>query len=129
MNSSFQVDMRSLAQILESRGLETNGRVQRYIDSEVLRRCAPYAPFQQGALEQSGQSGTDIGSGEVVYNAPYARYLYYGKVMAGRAPKAVTDKDIRYSGAPKRGAFWFERMKADHLGDILKGAKREAGAD
>lgn len=129
MNSSFQVDMRSLAQILESRGLEASGRVQRYIDNEVLKRCAPYAPHQVGTLEESGQSGTDIGSGEVVYNAPYARYLYYGKVMAGRAPKAVTDKDIRYSGAPKRGAFWFERMKADHLGDILKGAKREAGAD
>lgn len=103
---------------------------QKYVDSEVLRCNAKYIPFRTGFLNQSGILGTVVGSGLVQYNAPYARYMYYGKVMrdaAGRAlygmaPKHVTDEDIQYHGAPQRGAFWFERMKAAHKDAILRGA-------
>ena len=84
----------------------------------------PYIPRQSGMLQKSGQLGTVIGSGEVIYNAPYSRYQYYGKVMVGRAPKRLTDRDLTYQGAPKRAALWFERMKADKLDKILKGAQR-----
>nr|DAU00047.1 MAG TPA: Minor capsid protein [Caudoviricetes sp.] len=99
-------------------------RVQEYVDSEVLRLSMPYIPRQSGMLQKSGQLGTVIGSGEVIYNAPYSRYQYYGKVMVGRAPKRLTDRDLTYQGAPKRAALWFERMKADKLDKILKGAQR-----
>lgn len=107
-----------------------NGRynaAQIYVDSEVLRLSDPYVPFQSGMLKLSGQLGTVIGSGLVVYNAPYAKYQYYGYVMAGRAPKQLTDILITYSGAPKRGKLWFERMKADHKESIITGARRRAG--
>lgn len=105
---------------------------QKYIDSEVLRYNAKYIPFQTGALNQSGTTGTVIGSGEVVYQSPYARYMYYGKVMRdqngrafyGSAPKHVTDQDIQYHGAPQRGKLWFERMKSAHKQSILKGVKK-----
>lgn len=100
---------------------------QMFVDSEVLRLSSPYLPFQSGMLEKSGILGTVIGSGEVVWNAPYARYLYYGKVMVGRAPKKVINKDLQFHGAPKRGAFWFERMKSDHKKQILNGAAKLAG--
>jgi len=100
---------------------------QTYVDSEVLRLSEPYVPFQSGMLKLSGQLGTVIGSGLVVYNAPYAKYQYYGYVMAGRAPKQLTDKLISYHGAPKRGKLWFERMKADHKESIITGARRRAG--
>lgn len=101
---------------------------QKYIDSAVLRYDAKYIPFQTGALNQSGTTGTVIGSGEVVYQSPYARYLYYGKVMRdaqgrafyGSAPKHVTDEDIHYHGEPQRGKLWFERMKSAHKKTILK---------
>lgn len=97
-------------------------RVQKFVDNEVLRLSAPYVPFRTGALNRSGMLGTEVGSGDVVYNAPYARYLYYGEVMAGRAPKKLTGKPIRYAGAPARGAKWFEKMKATHRANILRGA-------
>lgn len=105
---------------------------QKYVDSEVLRLSDKYVPLRTGALKQSGYLGTVIGSGRVVYNSPYARYMYYGKVMRdaqgralyGKAPKHVTDEPLTYHGAPQRGAFWFERMKAAHGHQILKGAAR-----
>lgn len=46
--------------------------------------------------------------------------------MVGPAPKQVTDIDLKYNGAPMRGAFWFERMKVDRGDDIVKGAEKVA---
>jgi hypothetical protein len=109
-----------------------NGRfskAQKYVDSEVLRLSDKYTPFQSGMLKKSGILGTVIGSGTIEYNAIYARYQYYGKVMVGPAPKKVTDKDLVYTGGPMRGSFWFERMKIDHKKQILAGAGRIAGGN
>jgi hypothetical protein len=102
-------------------------KAQIFVDSEVLRLSDPYIPFQTGMLKKSGILGTEIGSGTVVWNAPYARYLYYGKAMGGVAPKHVLNKNLTYNGAPRRGAFWFERMKSDKGKQILRGAARIAG--
>lgn len=100
---------------------------QKFVDSEVLRLSSPYIPFESSMLEKSGILGTTIGSGEVVWNAPYARYLYYGQVMVGRAPKVLTARKLTYHGAPMRGAFWFERMKKDKGKQILDKAALIAG--
>lgn len=104
--------------MLKKRGLENGGDVQKTIDSEVLRRSDPYVPFRSGALKKSGTTGTKIGSGEVIYNAPYARSNYYNN--AGKGKQGTSKGGLR-------GKFWFERMKADHLQDILKTAKAKSG--
>lgn len=106
---------------------------QKVIDSDVLKFNARYIPFQTGALNHSGELGTEIGSGKVVYNSPYGRYMYYGKVMRdaqgrayfGKAPKHVTEENINYHGAPQRGAFWFERMKTAHKEQIRRNASKK----
>ncbi len=90
--------------------------VQSFVDSEVLRYCGPYVPFQTGMLMRSGELGTVIGSGEVSYVAPYAHRLYYG-----------THFKFDRSAHPDAGALWFERMKAAHKDDILRGAAKMAG--
>ena len=122
--------------LLAARNLETGGAVQRYIDSEVLRLSDPYLPLRDGDLKRAGLDGTTIGSGEVEWKGPYARYLYYGKLMLSPSgscwakrgeKKHLTDKDLNFHGAPKRGSFWFERMKTAHRKSILKGAARIAG--
>jgi hypothetical protein len=87
-------------------------KVQEYVDNEVLRKCDPYVPMDTGTLKKSGILGTVVGSGEVVYNAPYARKQYYTNKGNGNHNK---------SGL--RGSYWFERMKSDHKRDILDGAK------
>lgn len=127
MDSNFRVEINSLSRILVDRGMEAGGRVQEYIDNEVLRLSVQYLPFENGELGRSGVNGTVPGSGEVQYKSPKARYLYYGKVMVGRAPKRLTSKNLAYHGAPQRGAKWFERMKIGHTDEILRGAGRIVG--
>ena len=96
----------NLERMLARRNLESNGKVQKFIDSEVIRLSEPYTPFDTGYLKNNAPKiGTSIGSGEVVYNAPYARRQYYEN-----------------RGNGQRGKMWFERMKADHKDDILRGA-------
>lgn len=86
-------------------------RKQMFVDSEVLRRCSPRVPLQTGMLEKSGKLGTDVGSGEVDYIAPYAAYQY-----------RVTSDTRPYDA--NRGAHWFERMKVAEKEDILRGADK-----
>ena len=121
-HGEFKMD--SSDKILKRIGLNEGGEVQKYIDSEVLRLCDPYLPFQTGTLRNQGILGTVIGSGEVAWVSVKARYLYYGKVMVGPAPKTVTDKDLTYNGAPMRGKLWFERMKADRGQEIIDGVQK-----
>lgn len=102
-------------------------QAQSFVDSEVLRLCDPLTPMRSKAVILSGTLATDVGSGLVQYNAPYARYHYYGKLMVGPAPKKLTEIDLTYEGAPQRGAFWFERMKANDAKAILKGAGKIVG--
>lgn len=72
-----KLHLNSNSRMLEDRGLNKMGAVQKVIDSEVLRRSDPYIPMLSGNLKRSGTTGTVIGSGEVKYIAPYARKQYY----------------------------------------------------
>jgi hypothetical protein len=87
---------------------------QMYVDSEVLRCSEPYTPLQTGMMVKSGTLGTEIGSGEVKWIAPYSRRQYYSP----RAPGSET--------GPLRGPFWFRRMKAVDGKHIILNARRIA---
>lgn len=88
--------------------------MQQYVDSKVLEYCEPYVPKDTNALIESGIHNTQIGSGEVIYNTPYARRWYY--------------MPAKFQEAPQRGNYWFERMKNEYQQAILEGAARIAGA-
>ena len=130
--------------ILTAYGLEKGGRVQRTIDQKVIDYCQPYVPASPDrTLEFSAQISTEIGSGLVIWNTPYAHYQYMGIVYGpnipiiedgvlmrwfsppGR-PKYPTDRELTYDTAqnPMAGPRWFERMKADRLNDLLDEARR-----
>ena len=83
---------------------------QKYLDSEVLRCSAPYVPMRTGALMRSGTNGTKIGSGMIIYNAPYVKAMYYGRTY-----RFSKDKH------PQACAQWFEKAKAAHEGAWIKG--------
>lgn len=124
--------------ILTAYGLEKGGRVQRTIDEIVIRGCRPYVPASPDrTLEFTPDVSSEIGSGLVIWNTPYARYQYYGKVMtdeAGRTwvgpgetkPIIHDDWPLTYdmSQNPMAGAFWFDRAKADNLSEWLDEARR-----
>lgn len=100
---------------------------QEFVDSEVLRVCEPYIPLLTSMLIKSGILGTEIGSGTVQWIAPYAKYQYYGKVMAGK-PKKATAKDLTYHGGGMRGRFWFQRAMEIHRPQLIAKARRIAGS-
>lgn len=110
MISFTNLKVRAIQKLIAERGIEEKGKVQKYIDSEVLRLSDPYVPFRTGGLKGSGIRATTLGSGKVKYNAPYARKQYYEN-----------------KGTGLRGKLWFERMKADRKNEILKGAADIAG--
>lgn len=104
-----------VSKVVKRLGIEEKGRVQQYIDSEVLRLCDPYIPFDIGTLRDSGITNTVIGSGEVKWRTPYARRWYY--------------MPANFEGAPMRGNYWFERMKRQGGKEqILNGVKKMVGA-
>lgn len=82
---------------------------QKIVDFDVLRYCSPLVPFKTGALIGSGIINTIIGTGLVVYFTPYAARLYY-------------NPQYNFNGAPLRGAYWFERMKAKDKEKIRRNA-------
>ncbi len=91
------VKFKPILDILTERGLNDGGRCQKRLDAEVLRLCEPYIPLDKKALIQSGISNTIIGSSRIVWDTPYARKWYY--------------QPAKFNEAPKRGNYWFERMK------------------
>lgn len=135
----MKLNINPVNKLASDRGMDRGGIVQKYIDSECIRLMAPYTPRLNGNLEGAAIRGTTIGSGEIRQNTPYARYQYYGKLMVSSLTgsayankgesKVLTDRDLKYNTSrhPKAGSYWFERMKADHKQQILKGAQALAG--
>lgn len=80
-------------------------KAQRFVDSEVLRRCGPLIPFKTGSLKRSGITGTKIGSGRIRYTAPYARTQYYkGRTRGQRGPNWMGRMKVRYGKKIAQGA-------------------------
>ena len=98
---------------------DTGGIVQTFVDSEYIKDVEKYTPFKAGALIKSATISTVIGGGLVIWRTPYARYLYYGKVMVGKAPKTVTGKDLVFHSGGLRGAKWHERWKAAEIKSFM----------
>lgn len=137
------------ADALHRLNLQSGGLVQRTIDKSVIDWDLQYCPWDIGVLAKSAYSATQMGQGHVIYPGPYARYHYYGQVYGPNIPifdddsgrptgfwsppgqkKHPTGKELQHSTDPNplAGPFWFERMKADHLEDIVKEARSVVGA-
>ena len=88
-------------------------KAQKFIDNEVLKDCTPYVPMRTGFLFKSGITGTSIGSGKVIYSAPYAKKVYYGLGM-----KFSKEKH------PQACAQWFEVVKPLKKAQWIAAARR-----
>ena len=81
MEFNGKLEIKPVDLMMKERGLGHMGKVQKYVDQEVIRLMAPYTPYNTGILEGSATRGTKIGTGEINQVTPYARFQYYGKVM------------------------------------------------
>ncbi len=107
---TFKFEQDSVQNIIERRGLNAGGKVQQYVDNEVMRYMEPYMPKLTGVMIESMVIATDVGSGEVVVDTPYSK---------------KRSEVARNNG--QRGPHFFERMKADRKDDILNGAAAISG--
>ena len=115
----MRIIVKPTRQLIEERGIQRGGRVQKFIDSECIRRMAPFTPFVTGNLQRAATLGTVIGSGIIKQNTPYARKNYYHN--AGRGRQGTANGGLR-------GREWFKRMAALYRLEILDGARRLSGA-
>lgn len=100
-----------------------------WLANEVLKDTRPFVP----ALTLSLSNRSHVDGNTVVYPGPYARYLYFGKVMAGpkEGPKHETDKDLVYTKTvhSQAQAFWFEASKSQNKDKWIRGVKKIAKSD
>lgn len=101
----------------EQEAAELMHRKQVYVDTETVKRMEPYTPKKTGRKMDIGAHGSPRGSGVVSYRSKIARENYYQNLGTGVG--GMNAKENR----GLRGRLWFERMKADHKKDILKGAQ------
>lgn len=98
-------------------------RAESIVGQQVIKDTAPFVPALTGSLTIR----TRLDGNKIIYPGPYARFLYYGKVMVDPqtgstyAPKGgtkiLTDRDLVFSKAmhPQAQAHWFEASKAQNL--------------
>lgn len=101
----------------------------RILKSEIAKDTEPYIPMRDGNLRRAVTASLRTNVPKLIWATPYARFIYYGKLMVGRITKrawakkgetkVVTSKDLTYS-LPGTGPYWFNRAKKLKLEKWLK---------
>lgn len=110
---------------MERLGIVERGRVQRVASEEILRLCDTYVPFSEGYLRDTGHVENNT---EIVWDGPYAHYMYEGIVYedpvlhcAGfktengwrsrkNVQKVPSDRKLHYNNGSRREDHWVDRM-------------------
>ena len=80
---SVKVDFEPTSTIEVKLGIEPNGRVQRYFQNQCYRYMDKYVPRRDEHLRKN----VDLSNPElIVYESPYAHYMYEGKMMSPSYP-------------------------------------------
>lgn len=103
-------------------------RAQTAVAIQAQKDTSPYVPALTGSLDQR----TRVDENRIIYPGPYARYLYYGKLMvdpetgSSYAPKGttkvLTDKNLVFNKAMHSQAqdHWFEASKSENMDKWLR---------
>lgn len=97
MGFNYNCDF-NLQDCMKTLGVNERGRVQQVVTDEVLKLSDDYVPFEEGMLKASGHIENQT---DVVWNTPYARYMWNGlymKILICIAP----DLKQRTDGAPEK---------------------------
>lgn len=111
---------------------ESCTRAESIVGQQVIKDTAPFVPALTGSLTIR----TRLDGNKIIYPGPYARVLYYGKVMVDPqtgstfAPKGgtkiLTNRDLVFSKAmhPQAQSHWFEASKAQNLDKWIRIAEK-----
>jgi hypothetical protein len=107
-------------------------RAEHVLAEQIEKDNQPFVP----AFTESITQRTRVDGSAVIYPGPYARFLYYGKVMVDPntgstyAPKGgtkvLTDRNLVFSKAvhPQAQSHWFEASKAQNLDKWVRVAEK-----
>lgn len=99
---------------------------------QVAKDTEDYVPMLTGSLKNR----TLVQGGTIIYPGPYARFLYYGKVMVDPntgstwskkgETKVPTEKDLDIKQTHHKNAqsHWFEASKAENLDKWIRAAQK-----
>ena len=116
----MRVKLKPTNMIVLNLGLEPNGRVQRFFTNTCALHIDKYVPFDTGALAETSvlEGGAinkrNVHDNYIVYNQPYARYVYYGISRSGKPMKYHKDKHLL------AGKEWDKRMWSAEKGQITR---------
>lgn len=111
---------------------ESCTRAESIVGQQVIKDTEPFVPALTGSLTIR----TRLDGNKIIYPGPYARFLYYGKVMVDPqtgstfAPKGgtkvLTNRDLVFSKAmhPQAQSHWFEASKAQNLDKWIRIAEK-----
>ena len=128
---SFRVETNLTEAIAEALANKTS-KAEHDVALRVRKDTSPYVPFREGVLDRE----TRVVGNTIIYPGPYARFLYYGKVMvdpetgSAWAPKdgkkVVTNRNLVFTTDlhPDAQAFWFEASKAQNLDKWVQVAQK-----
>lgn len=128
----IKADMAPVQKVMDGLGVTARGDVQKFHTANVRRRIQKYMPYRSGATIKLMIVQSPADEPFIHVDAPYARMLYYGKVMvdpetgaAGfltkngwRSRKGVkkveSRRKIEYDQTknPKAGPYWDRRLVA-----------------
>ena len=102
------------------------------VATQAKKDTEPFVPMLTGSLKNRAR----VVGNAIVYPGPYARFLYYGKVMVDPntgstwAPlggtKVVTDRNLVFTTDfhPQAQDHWFEASKAQNMEKWLRVAQK-----
>lgn len=111
------------SEILRKKLAKAGPRAAHAVAVQIAKDTEPFVP----AMTKSLVNRTRVVENTVVYPGPYARFLYYGKLMIDPvtksawarkgATKVVTGKDLNISQSVHSQAqdHWFEASKAQNI--------------
>lgn len=129
---SYTVHLDGLDEI-EKRLINTCSKAEHALAIQVRKDTEPFVPAQTLSLN----SRTVVRGNTIIYPGPYARFLYYGKLMVDpetgsawakkNATKILTNRDLVFTQTVHRQAqsHWFEASKAVNKEKWLKMADKE----
>lgn len=122
MFKDVKLTLKSSNSIARRLGIDNDGAATEHLRDLVERYSDPYIPMLSGMLKNNKVHPNNH---SIKYVSSHAHYIYKGKKAVGPSHPAgvkrkISNEDLKFSGAPKRGAEWDKRMMNDRKMDIVK---------
>lgn len=134
---SVKATFKSLSTIKTKLKIQPYGPAHAYLTKKCAEHMDKYVPFDEGGLSRDTRT---IQVDRIIFEAPYAHYMYVGKAMGPSIPikegnvivkwispkgkpKYYTGKDLTYQkklGHEFAGPYWDKRMWTAEKSEITK---------